>query len=701
MPADNLPSFPYGAVYFRKSNPPPEDWARDYQTASEDGMNVFRHWFLWSAIEVAPGEFDWADYDAQLEMAAKNGMKTIVAEFITAAPEWGFTEYRHARFQDEHGNPRHSHMSGSSVTGGFPGLCLDNGDWRACAENFLRVLARRYKGHAALAGYDVWNESNANPNFCYCPASISTFRAWLQTKYGDLKALGRAWGRHSFGTWDNVTPPHTHGPYADSLDWLEFRADRAHELMRWRVNTIRSMDPDCVITAHGLATTLSSMPANSADDWRAAAEVESYGVTWGSSRHGDEPWKQMQAFDLIRAASRGKPFWHAEAYGGPLWLAPQVTGKPRDEGRIASPEDIRYWSLVSFMGGASGMLYLRWRPLLNGSLFGAFGPYALDGSRTPRSEIVSKIGKWATAPEQARLWSSRPVQGDIGIVYVPEAERLTFLQQPAPSGVWTSPTAYTNSMQGAYRAFWANNIQADWVHIDDIDRYKLLYLAMPIMLTSRSVEKLRNWVTAGGTLISEGCPAYFGDLGRVGVRQPANGLDELFGAAEEYVEFTPDLLSDLRFTVNQQTVSGGVFLQAYTPTTGTAVGTYQDGRIAAVAHQAGQGRTLLIGTMPGAGYAAHADNETASFFASLLDGKPAVSSNDARIKARLHSGAGGLYLWVANPTRQPVPVRLEVRECVGEFTSARTLWGAEAECVDRSVTLTAPARDVTVLELVK
>jgi beta-galactosidase len=695
VPATNLPPFPYGAVYFRKSNPPRTDWERDYQTAREDGMSVFRHWFLWAAIEVAPGEFDWDDYDAQLDLAAKNGMKTIIAEFITAAPEWAFVTYAHARFQDEHGNPRHSHMGGSSNTGGFPGLCLDNDDWRDRAQHFLQQLAKRYKGHPGLGGYDVWNESNSNPNFCYCPATLKRFQDWLQSKYGDLKTLGAAWGRHSFGTWENVTPPRAHGPYADSLDWIEFRNDRAHELMRWRVDTLRSVDTECAITAHGLATTLSSMPANSADDWRAAAEVESFGVTWGSSRHGDEPWKQMQAFDLIRAASRGKPFWHAEAYGGPLWMAPQVVGKPRDEGRIASPEDIRYWSLVSFMGGATGMMYLRWRPLLNGPLFGAFGPYGLDGSRTPRSEMVSKIGRWVAAPEQARLWSSRPVQGDIGIVYVPEAERFTFLQQPAPSGVWTSPTVYTHSMHGAYRAFWSNNIQADWVHLDDIGRYKQLYLPMPIMLTRATMEKLRNWVAAGGMLISEGCPGYFSDLGRVVVK----GLDDLFGATEEYVEFTPDLLTDLQLTVNQHTLSGGVFLQAYVPTTGTAVGRYADGRIAAVENRTGDGRTLLIGTMPGAGYAAHADKQTAQFFASLLDAQQTVTSSDPRIKARIHSGAGGLYLWVANPTREPAPVQLEIRECVGEFTSARTLWGADASVANRTITLTAPARDVTVLEL--
>ena len=67
--------FPYGAVYFRKSNPPAEDWARDHATAARVGMNTFRHWFLWSAIEVAPGKFDWADYDTMMDLAAANGLK--------------------------------------------------------------------------------------------------------------------------------------------------------------------------------------------------------------------------------------------------------------------------------------------------------------------------------------------------------------------------------------------------------------------------------------------------------------------------------------------------------------------------------------------------------------------------------------------------------------------------------------------------
>ena len=87
MTRELLPAFAYGAVYFRKSIPPREDWERDYRTAAEDGLNLFRLWFLWSAIEVAPGVYDWEGYDRQLDLAAEHGLKTIIAKMITAAPE--------------------------------------------------------------------------------------------------------------------------------------------------------------------------------------------------------------------------------------------------------------------------------------------------------------------------------------------------------------------------------------------------------------------------------------------------------------------------------------------------------------------------------------------------------------------------------------------------------------------------------------
>ena len=113
----NHPPFTYGAVYFRKSNPPRPDWARDYRTAAQDGMNTFRHWFLWSAIEVAPGTYDWDDYDRQLDLAAEHGMRTIIAEMITVAPEWAYRRFAHARYETRDGRRQDSRVHGSCVVG--------------------------------------------------------------------------------------------------------------------------------------------------------------------------------------------------------------------------------------------------------------------------------------------------------------------------------------------------------------------------------------------------------------------------------------------------------------------------------------------------------------------------------------------------------------------------------------------------------
>ena len=64
------PAFPYGAVYFRKSNPPEEDWARDHATAARMGMNMFRHWFMWASSVVAAGKSDWPGYERLMDLEA-------------------------------------------------------------------------------------------------------------------------------------------------------------------------------------------------------------------------------------------------------------------------------------------------------------------------------------------------------------------------------------------------------------------------------------------------------------------------------------------------------------------------------------------------------------------------------------------------------------------------------------------------------
>jgi beta-galactosidase len=689
------PVFPYGAVYFRKSNPPEQDWARDHQTAARLGMNTFRHWVMWSAVEVAPGKLDWRDYDMQLDLAAKNGIKVVLAEMITAAPEWAFTRYAHARYLGADGRPVDSGVSGSSAVGGFPGLCLDNEDVRQVAEKWLISLIDHYKGHPATFGYDLWNEHTAQGGsaqnmYCYCTATQQKFREWLKSKYGSLEALGKAWYRYSYADWSDIHPPKSFQGYPESLDWLEFRIDNAHRLAKWRVDLFRKHDTSHKVVAHGVAMSLEGLPSSTYNEWRSAADVDVWGFTWVASRRGSEPWKQFQAVDLVRAGSRGKPFWHAEAQAGPLWMQPQVIGRPREDGRITDDKDVRLWNMISIAGGATGILYPRWRPLLDGPLFGAFGAFGMDGSVTPRAEMAGKVARWANANPD--LWKARPVRGEVGIVWVPESQIFNYMQQG-------STNHYAQSARGAYQGFFDNNIQADFVHIDHIAEYPLVYLPYPIHLKEATVKKLTEFVQNGGILVSEGLPAYFGERGKVGTTQPNYGLDKLFGARESYVEFTPDLLEDYTFTVRDQKISGRFFIQEYALAGGRSVGQHGSGQIGAVENNSGKGRTLLIGSFPGGGYFRHPTAEGRTFFAGLLDWAGIARNltvSDPLVKVRLHRGVGSV-LYVINPTRQERVVAVELRE---DIRAAKDLWQDKPVKLDgRRVSLSLADRDVAVLRL--
>ena len=697
--AADAPVFPYGAVYFRKSNPPEADWARDHETAARLGVNTFRHWFMWSAIEVAPGKYDWRDYDRMMDLAAKNGIRVVIAELVTAAPEWMFRKYPHARYTASDGSVENSSVGGSSATGGFPGLCLDNPEVKTAADRFLTALIERYRNHPALLGYDLWNENTYNGGsprkmYCYCDATKRKLRTWLQQRYGTVQKTGLAWNRYSYSSWDDIDPPYDFGGYSQSLDWLSFRIDNAFQIFRERAAMFRKADPAHGIYAHGVAGTLESLPSSAHNEWRSAAEVDVWGFTFVASRKGDEPWKQYQAVDLVRGGSRGKPFWHAEAEAGPLWMQPQVTNRPREDGRIPDANDVRLWNLVSCAGGATGILYPRWRPLLDGPLFGAFGPMGMDGSVTPRAQMAGEFATWAN--QHAEVWKSRPVRGDVALIFAPESEMFNYVQQG-------DTNQYAQSIRGAYRAFFDSNILADFVAIDDLNQYRVAYLPYPLMLTSETIAKLRAYVEQGGTLISEGLPGYFDEQGRVGASQLRPGLDSLFGARESYVEFTPDLLDSLRLNVNGHEIFGRYFLQEYEAVSGRAVGAYKSGHIAAVSHSVGKGRTLLVGTYPGAGYYLHPTAETRAFYSDLLKGsnvEPRLKTDNGSVQARLHSGSGGTYLWITNPTRAAAKVAVFLSGEVPSFRKATDIWAGKTVVTEgRKISIDIAQRDGAVIAL--
>lgn len=699
MPLDRLPKLPYGAVYFRKSNPPREDWERDYDVAAEDGLNVFRHWFMWSAIERRPGYYEWDEFDRQLDLAAKNGMVTVIAEMTSTTPDWAYRKFPDARQIRADGSVITVGMGPSASVGGFShnnagtgALTLNHPEVKKAVGNFLTAMAERYKGHPGLLGYDIWNEVNYAEDIDFNDYTKAAYRTWLKAKYGDLEALSQAWYRYSYAEWDDIEPPHEVVPYAENLDWLEFKRQHYYGDMQWKIDTIRAVDKDCMIAAHGVAGAIQHMSSLGSDDWLAASKVELYGLTWVPSRRGFKPWQNFFGPDLTRSAARGKPWWHAERPGGPLWLQPQVLGHDKEDGRVMEPEDIRLLTMTSFAAGATGVLNLRYRPLLDGPLFGAFGSYGMDGSRTPRSDMASAIAKWSNEPTQQELFKARPVQGDIGILVIPEAQAWDYLLNYKHL-----PNTYREAMWGAYRGFFDNGIQADWVHIEDLAKYKLIYAPYPIAMKTETAKAIADWVAAGGTLISEATPGYFGDRGKVGTIQPHNGLDAVFGVREDEVEFMPDLGDRIAFDFAGKTIRGGGFLQSYTLAGAKELGRFANGRLAVAENKHGAGRTLLVGTHPGIAYFQKSEDANKAYFKAVLDWagrQQCVTLSDNRLQARLHETSDGRkVLWLLNPLREDANVTVEVDGKAASF--GQTYWGKASG----TGVITLPSRDVVIVQV--
>lgn len=698
MPLDRLPKVPYGAVYFRKSNPPREDWERDYGVAAEDGLNIFRHWFMWSAIERKPGHYDWEEFDRQLDLAAKNGIVTVIAEMTSTTPDWAYRKFPQARQIRADGRVMTVGMGPSASTGGFShnnagtgALTYNCPEVKEAVGAFLTTMAKRYKGHPGLLGYDIWNEVNYAADVDFNDFTKAAYRTWLKEKYDDLETLSRAWYRYSYAEWDDIEPPHEIAPYAENLDWLEFKRQHYYGDMQWKIDTIRAVDQDCLIAAHGVAGAIQHMTSFGSDDWLAASKVELYGLTWVPSRRGFKPWQNFFGPDLTRSAARGKKWWHAERPAGPLWMQPQVLGHDKEDGRVMEPEDVRLLTMTSFSAGASGVLNLRYRPLLDGPLFGAFGAYGMDGSRTPRSDMQSAIAKWTNDDAQKPLFEATPVQGDIGILVIPEAQAWDYLLNHKHM-----PDTYKDAMFGAYRGFFDNGIQADWVHIEDIAKYERLYAPYPISMKAETAKALAAWVEQGGILISEATPGYFGDRGKVGTLQPHNGLDKVFGVREEEVEFMPDLGHLISFGFAGQTVRGGGFLQSYKLEGAKELGRFADGRLAVAEHAYGSGRTLLVGTHPGIAYFQKSEESNKAYFAAVLDwsgAKQRVVLSDNRLQARLHQAGERKTLWVLNPLREAV--QLEVSVDGKPAQAAKAFWGE----MSAAGKVTVPPRDVVIVEL--
>lgn len=399
---------------------------------------------------------------------------------------------------------------------------------------------------------------------------------------------------------------------------------------------------------------------------------------------------------MIRSASGDKEFWRAEAIGDATWEYRSDKTEPENKkDEMASPDNIRMDVMMSIGTGASAFINPRYRGLNEGHLFQAYGWYAPNGDRTERSEEIAKLAAWSSSEKVKELWEAKPVRGQVGLLLLEDAQALCY-------ALFDDTDIYADCLKGSYQAFVDSGIQADIIRMPQIADYDFIYVPYPVGISDQDMERLKDWVGKGGTLISEGCFGYFNDCGHaVGTSQPNRGFEEVFGCRQTKVHLGPDANNELVIDSVNGTIRAGVYRQVYELTGGRAEGYYQNGEIAAVSHKFGEGKTLIVGSMTGYGYQHHADEVSRRWFASLMRfaGKvPAASvlyNKDVTI--RLWENENKRYAWIFNFADMEQNVEADFSDPVGNPALLRGI-GME-RTGDRSIVVRIPKKDAAVVRI--
>ncbi len=163
-------------------------WAEDARRMRELGVSYVRIGeFAWSRLEPRRGDFHWDWLDRAFDVLGGAGLKIVLGTPTATPPKWLMDEHPDIAPVDEQGRPR-GFGSRRHYTFSSPVYVRESA-------RIVEALARRYGGHAALAGWQTDNEYGCHSTvLSWGPHDLAAFRDWLRRRYQSPDELNVAWG---------------------------------------------------------------------------------------------------------------------------------------------------------------------------------------------------------------------------------------------------------------------------------------------------------------------------------------------------------------------------------------------------------------------------------------------------------------------------------------------------------------------------
>jgi len=646
--------FVFGILIYRVPSLPLSELKRDMCTLKKLGFNTVKIQESWCIDEKREGEIDLNEVEELVAEAKQIGMGVYFGITMEQVLMWVWRKYPDCRMVNALGEPHEDPTQYLLPHDGKPGPCWDHPGVRHEAEHFMSSLAKTLGQYDNIVVWCPWQELDvavprpgaktlAEKSYCYCPYTLAHFRRWLKEKYGSLEVLNSTW-KTGFGYWDEVEPPRMFMMVPSWIDWRYFMNDvYLPGVVKWKGDVLRQNDPlHRPVIIHG------GGEIGSGRAWSLAKGGEILGISHYPSGLRGGPWyydfpkfgKSLTKEICLRHKlfdDSMKLDYRRGAVGDrqELWIAEFQGGRsggffPR---AIPTPEDIRRWLIIALSSGVQGICFWNHRPEIFWSEMHSFGLCKWDGTPTERAEEAGRIGK-ALNRHGDLFRRARPPRAQVAIVI---NEDLYHFAEATP----TALDHLQHTIWGWYQCLWEEGIWVDFVEVSEILQgalkpYKATILPFPIALADELAEVLRDYVAAGGTLISEACPGRVDKYGMANLPGMTAAMRDLFGAEHKslvlcgewgeprwtpreryYGEIIPATILHGKGAYEGYAPRANFLLETYTLTKGIPILTCKQG-IVGIMNTYGQGRGVLLGTLMGHNISTYDHTESRSFMLKLV-----------------------------------------------------------------------------------
>ncbi|MBV9490019.1 MAG: beta-galactosidase [Verrucomicrobia bacterium] len=594
-------SFLYGVVYYPEQWPETR-WDTDLARIAQTGMNVVRMGEgAWSVWEPQEGRYEFALFDRALELCQKHGLKAIMGTPTYTPPAWLTERY-----------PETSRVS-------YEGLRLTHGSRRSYnytspvyqrkVQAVTEALARHYKDHPAVIGWQIDNELNCHLDVSFAPSDHEAFRAWCRERYSNLEALNQAWGTafwsQTYTDWDQVWLPRPTVTYQNPsllLDFFRFTSDMTIRFGAMQREILKRIAPHQFVT-HNAFQTMTSVDqekfVREAVDFISYDSYPEFKVCDRTlpSRFRDRAESRL----LARMRGLSPKFMVLEQQSGPSGqIGGILNGNPDYLHPTPKPGQMRLWCWSSIANGADGLLFFRWRSLPYGAEAHWNGLLYHDERSTWRLEEAKRLGEEITRVAATltgtRCVSPGAILYDFDNEYHARIERATGQHREG------------NEL-AVYQALSERHLDPDVRPLssvqgpDDLGGYQIVFFPHAHVLTAADVAPLRAYVEGGGTLVF-GCWSGYRDRNHWCYDAAGKAFYEEFTGAR-VVDFTvvPEGTSSvLRFEGTESSLPAPVFNEVLAPADDAvrvlaAYGSdYYAGRPAVTLRPQGRGRVVHFGT---------------------------------------------------------------------------------------------------------